>query len=221
MKRLFVIVFCLLGLTSTHAQRLVHDKKHLAIINSNGAVRLSAELAYHSSLEQIRKNTDDINLNLTSVVLVQNMIHRSLTEVNEALKDAIQVKRLGYLIADIYKNSNEALELAQGNPALMLFAEDSARQLKVRGIKMVADVSGFILKNNEAILINYNVRDELINNIVKELQVMNAIIYTIKQNMYWAKQRGLIKSFNPWSQYMSDDAARLNEIMWRRKFLGQ
>lgn len=221
MKKLYLIVAVFFSLKSAHAQRLVFDRGHLDIINSNGAVRLAGQLAYSASWEQIKKNTDDINLNLTSVVIVQNMIYRSLTEINEALKDAIQVKRLGYLITDIYNNSHDVLELAKGNPVLMLFAEDSAKQLKLRGIKMVGDVSSFILKNQENVLMNYNVRDELINNTVKELQIMNAMIYTIKQNMYWAKQRGLIKAFNPWAQFMTDDENRLNEIIIRRKFLGQ
>lgn len=221
MKRPFLMLVCLFGVITANAQRVVLDRGHLNIVNSNASVRLGAELGYHASLEKIRRNTDDIGINLSSVVLVQNMIHRSLTEVNEALRDAIQVKQMGYLINDIFKNSSEAVALAQGNPALMLFAEDTAQQLKMRGIKMVGDVSTFILDNKQDVMMNYNVRDELISKIVKELQIMNAMIYTIKQNMYWAKQRGLIKSLNPYNEYVNRDVQKLNEIITKRRILGQ
>jgi len=221
MIRLYLMLVCLFGVINAKAQRLVIDKGHLNQVNANASVRLGAELAYHASLEKIRRNTDDIGINLSSVVLVQTMIHRSLTEVNEALRDAIQVKQMGYLINDIFKNSSEAVALAQGNPALMLFAEDTAQQLKMRGLKMVGEVSTFILDNKQNVMMNYNVRDELISKIVKELQIMNAMIYTIKQNMYWAKQRGLMKSLNPYNEYINRDVQKLNEIITKRRILGQ
>src|SRR4051812_21967054 len=132
MKRLLIFVAFLLILKDSYAQRVVFDKGHLDIVNSNAASRLAAELSYHASLEQIRKNTDDIAINLTSVSLDQTMIHRSLTEVNEALKDGIQVKQMAFLIDDISRYSREAVELAKGNPELMLFAEASTQQLKYR-----------------------------------------------------------------------------------------
>jgi hypothetical protein len=198
---------------------VVFDKGHLDIVNSNAATRLAGELSYHASLEQIRKNTDDIAINLASVSLVQTMIHRSLTEVNEALKDAIQVKQMAYLINDIYRYSGEAIELAKGNPELMLFAEASTQQLKYRGIKILAEVSSVVLQQKEDVLMNYNVRDELIRKVLDELRIMNALIYGIRQNMYWAKARGVIKSINPYRQYIDKDLAIMDDILRKRQMI--
>lgn len=219
MKRLLVLVAFLLILKDSYAQRVVFDKGHLDIVNSNAASRLAAELSYHASLEQIRKNTDDIAINLTSVSLVQTMIHRSLTEVNEALKDGIQVRQMAFLIDDIYRYSREAVELAKGNPELMLFAEASTQQLKYRGIKILGEVSSFVLQQKENVLMNYNVRDELIRKVIDELQIMNALIYGIRQNMYWAKARGVIKSINPYRQYIDKDLAIMDDIFRKRKMI--
>nr|WP_181718583.1 hypothetical protein [Pedobacter sp.]QJS06244.1 putative plasmid transfer protein [Pedobacter sp.] len=219
MKKALFVFGCCFIVINTYGQKVIYDKGHMAIVNSNAGTRLAAELSYHASYEQIRKNTDDIGINLSSVVMAQSMIHRSLSEVNEGLKDAIQVKQLGYLINDIFKYSSEAMELAKGNPTLLLFAEDAARQMKVRGLGIVNDVSGFVLANNSEILINYNVRDELIRKVVAELQIINALIYTIKQNMYWARLRGIIKSANPYQDYIAQDLARLDEIIRKREML--
>jgi len=219
MKCLLIFVAFLLILKDSYAQRVVFDKGHLDIVNSNAASRLAAELSYHASLEQIRKNTDDIAINLTSVSLVQTMIHRSLTEVNEALKDGIQVKQMAFLIDDIYRYSREAVELAKGNPELMLFAEASTQQLKYRGIKILGEVSSVVLQQKENVLMNYNVRDELIRKVIDELQVMNALIYGIRQNMYWAKARGVIKSINPYRQYIDKDLAIMDDIFRKRQMI--
>lgn len=217
MKCLLIFVAFLLILKDSYAQRVVFDKGHLDIVNSNAASRLAAELSYHASLEQIRKNTDDIAINLTSVSLVQTMIHRSLTEVNEALKDDIQVKQMAFLIDDIYRYSREAVELAKGNPELMLFAEASTQQLKYRGIKILGEVSSVVLQQKENVLMNYNVRDELIRKVIDELRIMNALIYGIRQNMYWAKARGVIKSINPYRQYIDKDLAIMDDIFANAK----
>jgi hypothetical protein len=219
MKRILILIAFLLILKDSYGQRVVFDKGHLDIVNSNAATRLAGELSYHASLEQIRKNTDDIAINLASVSLVQSMIHRSLTEVNEALKDAIQVKQMAYLINDIYRYSGEAIELAKGNPELMLFAEASTQQLKYRGIKILAEVSSVVLQQKEDVLMNYNVRDELIRKVLDELRIMNALIYGIRQNMYWAKARGVIKSINPYRQYIDKDLAILDDILRKRQMI--
>jgi len=219
MKHLFILIAFLFIIKVGYAQRVVFDPGHLNIVNSNAATRLAGEFAYHASLEQIRKNTDDIAINLTSVSLVQTMIHRSLTEINEALKDAIQVKQMAYLIDDIYRYSGEAIELAKGNPELMLFAEESTQQLKFRGIKILTEVSSVVLQQKENVLMNYNVRDELIRKVLDELRIMNALIYGIRQNMYWAKTRGVIKSLNPYRQYIDKDLAIMDDILRKRQMI--
>jgi len=52
---------------------IIYDAKHLAIVNENGAVRLVSEQTHNNMLGNIRGRIDDINVNLSSVVLVQNI----------------------------------------------------------------------------------------------------------------------------------------------------
>lgn len=219
MKPVYLLIVSLFWVKVSYSQRIVFDPGHLEIVNSNAATRLAAEINYHNSLEQIHKNTDDIAVNLSSVALVQTMIHRSLTEVNEALKDGIQIKQLGTLISSITKYSNQALDLAKDNPELMLFAQSATQQMRDRGIKIVTEVSTVVLQQKEELMMNYNVRDELIRKVVNELQIMNALAYGIWQNMYWAKERGIIKSLNPYRQYVSKDDAIMDDILRKRQII--
>ena len=219
MKKLTIAVILSFTVGSSFSQRTVYDEGHLRVVNKNGTMRVASETSYQSSIEQIKKNTNDIGVNLSSVVLAQNIIHKSLTDINEALKDGIQIKQMGYLIDDIFKNSRDAIALASGNPALVLFAEDSARQMKERGIALVADVSGIVLTNKENVMMNYNVRDELIRKVITELRIMNALIYGIKQNMYYAQMNGIFRTVNPYRQYIQKDLWLVEDIIRKRQML--
>jgi hypothetical protein len=141
-----VILFAILLISlNTNAQTIIYDQNHFMIVNENAAMRNVSEIGYHQSLEGIRQNTDDIGVNISSLALVQTLLHQSLTEVNEALKDAIQVMQLGRTIQGIFSLSEEAFELASADPVLLLFAEEYIRQAKERSVALVADVSGFVL----------------------------------------------------------------------------
>ncbi len=219
MKVLIVLLIWPFLVENGYSQTTVFDRGHFETINDNGRVRIASEITYQSSLEKIKRNTNDIGVNLSSVVLVQNMIHKSLTEVNGVLKEGIQIKQMSYLIDDLFKNSRDAIKLAHDNPVLMLFAEDAIRQMKERGIALVGDVSGFVLANKENVLMNYNVRDELIHKVIEELQIMNGLIYGIKQNMYYAQMDGIFRRANPYRQYVQKDFQVVEDIIRKRQML--
>ena len=201
------------------AQTVVFDRNHFEIVNRNAAVRNISEIGYHQSLEGIKKNTDDIGLNIASLAMVQAMIHRSLSEVNEALKDAIQVKQMGRIIQQIYSSSDEAFELASNDPILLLFAEEYIGQAKEKSLSLVTEVSSFILAEGDNILISPNVRDELLSKVSRELQAINTYMHAVRNSMYWAKMNGTLKKINPYQKYINQDINLINQIITQKKIL--
>lgn len=201
------------------AQTIIFDENHFRIVNENAVMRNVSEIGYQESLEGIRQNTDDIGIQISSLALVQTLIHGSLSEVNEALKDAIQVKQMGRTIQGIFILSEEALELAATDPVLLLFAETYIRQAKERGLALVADVSEFVLAEGAEVLINHNVRDELIANVRIELQLIQSYMLAVKNAMYWAKMSGVLKKLNPYQSYLNQDIFLINQILNQKKTL--
>lgn len=214
---LFLVLF--LGAIQGFSQTVVFDRNHFAIVNANAAVRNASEIGYHQSLDMIRQNTDDIILNSSSLAMVQTMIVRSLTQINEGFKDAIQVKMMAETVLDISALSSEAFQLAEGNPILFLFVEEYTGQAKARSFKLVTEVSSLILKEGENLLMNYNVRDELLNSVQKELHVILALVLAAKNSIYWAKTNGIIRSLNPYQSYINQDLGLINEIIIKQKML--
>tara|TARA_R110002049_G_scaffold223441_4_gene395111 strand:+ start:2671 stop:3330 length:660 start_codon:yes stop_codon:yes gene_type:complete len=203
----------------TYSQTYVFDERHFAIVNANGVMRNISEIGYHRSLEIINNNTDDIGLNSASLALVNTMILNSLTQVNEGLKDAIQVKNIGKTILHINEVSTEVYDIAQQNPILLLFAEEYILQAKTRGLNLVTEVSSFILKESNEVLINYNVRDQLLDTVQTELQVILAYMIAVRNSMYWANVNGVIKMLNPYQDFINRDLALSNQIIQKRKSL--
>jgi hypothetical protein len=218
MKNLLLLFICF-GAVESYSQTMVFDKNHFSIVNANAAVRNVSEIGYHQSLDIIRQNTDDIILNSSSLALVQTMIVNSLTQINEGFKDAIQVRMIAETVLDISSISAEAFQLAGDNPILFLFVEEYTAQVKNRSLNLATEVSSLILKEGDNLLMNYNVRDELLDSVQKELQVILGLVLAAKNSIYWAKTNGIIRSLNPYQAYINRDLGLVNEIIIKQKIL--
>jgi hypothetical protein len=211
---IFITALLLLIRTgSTKAQSVVFDPGHFAIVNENGAVRLAAENTHNNYLNTIRNRLDDINLNISSVVMVQTLIRNSLTQVNQALKSGIAVIQVVQISSEIVRESNAMIAIASSEPYLLLFAEDVARQMKSRGINLVSEVSDFVLKEGSNVLMDYEKRDALLRKVILELKVMRALCYSIGRSMYWAKMNGVLKIANPYQNFINQDTRMADDII--------
>ncbi|WP_026956650.1 hypothetical protein [Algoriphagus vanfongensis] len=220
MKKLLFFLLCF-GAFQANSQTVVFDRNHFTIVNANAAMRNVSEIGYHKTLDIIKQNTDDIILNSSGLAMVQTMIVNSLTQVNEGFKDAIQIRMIGETVLDITSISAEAFQLASGNPVLFLFTEEYTSQAKTKSIQLVTEVSSLILKEGENLLMNYNVRDELLNDVQKELQVILALVISARNSIYWAKSNGVIRSLNPYQSYINKDLALINDIILKQKILNR
>lgn len=218
MKNLLLLFICFMVVES-YGQTVVFDRAHFSIVNANAAVRNASEIGYHQILDIIRQNTEDIILNSSSLALVQTMIVNSLTQINEGFKDAIQVRMIAKTVLDISSISEEAFRLASDNPILFLFVEEYTAQAKSRSLNLATEVSFLILKEGDNLLMNYNIRDELLDSVQKELQVILALVLAAKNSIYWAKTNGIIRSLNPYQAYINRDLGLINEIIIKQNIL--
>lgn len=203
------------------AQRVVFDRNHFNIVNENGAVRSAAENTHQNYLSSINNKLSDINLNISSVVLVQTLIFNSLTQVNQALRSGIALRQIGEIGNEIISESNSMIQTAASEPYLLLFAEDVATQTKNRGIRLVSEVSSFVLKNGENVLMDYEKRDALLRKIILELRVMRTLVYSMQRAMYWAKVNGILKTVNPYRNFINQDRRLVDDILFKYEIIKQ
>jgi hypothetical protein len=216
----FTFAFCF-WLSATKAQQIIIDPQHTAAVIENSVVRNSAESTHNDYLGKINRDMDNININVGSVVLAQNMIYNALADVNSALKDGLAAKNLAVITSDMLNYLHQCLELAKAQPWLLLVASNIEQQLQARALALVSDVSGFILNANGSVLTDYNSRDQLLHKVTQELQIMDSLAYGAWRAMFWAKERGVIAALNPFADYINQDKALVSRIITNAKYLHQ
>lgn len=221
MKSLIVALLWLIPFCGTQAQEYVIDYQHFVAVTQNAAVRSSAEVTHDQYLGKINNNINDLNTNVGSVVLAQNMIYNGLSNVNSALKDGLAVKNMAVIIADMTGYINQALDMAKTEPYLLVFAGNIASEMRTRSSALVSDVSGYILKDGDNVLADYNSRDQLLRKVVTQLQILDGLAYGAWKAMYWAKERGVIASLDPFATFINQDTRIVNQIITNAKYLKQ
>lgn len=212
-------ILVILVVYNTLGQRVVFDQKHFQTIHENGAVRSAAELTHNQYLEKIDNNIQTININTGSIVLAQTIIYNGLANVNSALKNGLAVRDMSLIISEILQYSSQMLNMARSDPYLLLFAEDIAKEMKIRSVRLVNDVSNVVLNSN--VLTDYNNRDLLLRNITQELRIICGLVYGAWKAMYWVKQKGIFKSVNPFADFINTDKQFVEEIIRNAKYLKQ
>ncbi|WP_443938832.1 hypothetical protein [Pedobacter sp. MW01-1-1] len=201
------------------AQRAVFDASHFAIVIENGAVRNATEIGHTDLLSKISTSIDNINLNTTSIVLAQNMIYSSLSNVNSALKNGLAVKEMYSICEEIIEYGVEMSKLASSEPYLVLFSEQIIRDMVKRSSAMIIEVSEFIVKEERDILMDFNSRDALIASMRNHLKIIRGLAYGAWKAVYWAKVRGVFNMLNPFQGYINRDRQLVADIISKIKYL--
>jgi uncharacterized Zn ribbon protein len=221
MKILFCLLSALCFCFSASAQEYVFDPQVFASVTANAAVRSSAEAAHNDYLGKIKKDIQNINTNMGSVVLAQDMIYYGLSQVNSALKDGLTVKNMTVITADIISYLNQSLALAKGQPYLLLFATNIENEMRLKAVALVTDVSGYVLKEGDNVLADYGARDELLRKVTTKLQIIDGLAYGAWKAMFWAKENGIIASTNPYAGFINKDKSFVTQIISNAKYLKQ
>jgi len=170
-------------------------------------------------LGKINNNLNTINLNVGSVVTAQTIIYNGLANVNSALKDGLAVKNMAVLTSDMIAYLEQCLALAKAQPYLLLFATGIEHEMQIRALGLVSDVSGYVLKEGDNVLADYNSRDHLLKKVTQQLQILDALAYGAWRAMFWAKERGILASINPWENYINRDKLFVQQIIGNAKYL--
>ena len=91
--------------------------------------------------------------------------------------------------------------------------------MQVRALALVTDVSGYVLKEGSNVLADYNSRDQLLKKVTQQLQILDALAYGAWRAMFWAKERGILASINPWQNYINRDKLFVQQIIGNAKYL--
>jgi hypothetical protein len=191
----------------------------------------SGAIAGHASVINGQLNRTNDNLSLiskgqlavTGQLLVvndlQDRIYQGLTQVAAAMNNLVSVKEIGEIGLDIVGDIEKTVELAKSDPVLLLFAEQGAREFKVRAVSLGTEVGTFVLKGGKGNLMDAGERSKLLNNIANQMRILRGTAYGMHRAMYWAKMKGLFAALNPWAGWINMDVQIANQVISEAKYL--
>lgn len=191
----------------------------------------SAAMTVHSGIINGQLNTTNNKLTLiqsgqlavtgqlTVVNNLQKDIYKGLSEVSSIMGNLMAVKDIAGISSDILTDVNRALGLAQSNPALLLFAQQGANEFRTRATDLAIEVSSFVLSGGKDNLMDSGERAKLLNRIVNQLSIIRGVAYGMYRTMFWAKERGILNSLNPYSGFINIDRQIGNNILQQSKML--
>lgn len=152
---------------------------------------------------------------------LQSKIYKGLSEVSGAVRSLLSVKEIAQITLDISSNLTKAMDLAKTNPALLLFAEAGAREFKTRATALASEVSSMALKGGKQNLMDAGERAKMLSRIHQELTILRGVSYGMHRSMFWAQQRGILNSLNPYSGFINIDKKIAEQVIRNSKLLNR
>jgi hypothetical protein len=219
LKLFFGCLLSLAGLGRIDAQTLTVDPAVSGAIAVSSSTINGQLNTTNDKLNLIQKGQLAVSGQLAVVNNLQNRIYQGLSQVASVLNNLSTIRDIAECGADIVGDVETSIGLARSNPALLLFAEQGARDFQTRASLLAADVSAFVLKSGSGNLMDSGERGRLLNHIADQMRILRGIAYGMSRAMYWAKINGVFRSLNPWAEWQNQDVRIANEVLTNAKYL--
>lgn len=220
MRTLFLFIAVLLLGTRLHAQIYI-DPAVAAATGVHAGVINGQLNTTNNNLTLIQRGQLAVTGQLVIVNDLQDKIYKGLSEVSAVVRNLLAIKDISEISTDIVRDVNKAMDLAGSNPVLILFAEEGAREFKSRATALAAEVTSFVTRGGGQNLMDSGERAKLLNRIVTEMTILRGVAYGMYRSMYWAKQRGILNSLNPYAGFINLDKRIADDIIRNAKYLKQ
>lgn len=215
-----VIILLMLGFISNYVNAQIYIDPAVVAATGTHARIIDNQLDnVNSNLTLIQRGQLAITGQLVIANELQNHIYTGLTEVSAIMRSLLAVKDITEISVDIIENTNKTIQIAKTNPILLLFAEQGAREFKTRATAIATEVGTFVLKGGKDNLLDSGERAKLLNHIRMELTILRGVAFGMQRSMFWAQQRGIIQSINPYNQFINIDKNIADDIIRNSRLL--
>lgn len=207
---------------SVHLHAQIYIDPAVAAATGAHAAVINGQLnTTNDNLTLIQRGQLAVTGQLVIVNDLQDKIYKGLSEVSSAVRNLLAIKDIADIGTDIIRDVGRTTDIARSNPALLLFAEEGAREFKNRATALATEVGSFVTRGGRDNLMDSGERAKLLNRIVTELTILRGVAYGMYRSMYWAQQRGILNSLNPYAGFINIDKRIADDIVRNAKYLKQ
>jgi hypothetical protein len=205
----------------THGCSMVLQAQTLTVDPVLTGVTIASSALENSSYSSIKSKQTSIEALQASTVVftntinaIQNKLYNGLLYVSSTVHNAYQVYDCYTILKSIYENESKMIAEAQQNPLALLFAVKFQKEMVVKAIAYYGQIKEFILKeNDEKLLMDAGERTLLLTTILEDLRAIEAYAVSSYYRVHWAVQDGIIKTLNPFGNFVNKDAKIAQDIL--------
>ncbi len=196
-KQIFLLLIICTFYCKVNAQLIVMDPTVIFTLAHNHSEQQSVLNSIDKSEKDIRNYQALITLKMQEIQRLQEKTMNYLSTVNAVVKNGKDIIYASDIAKDIYKYQKQAGEVAKGNSELLLVVAKTELELISRSTDLMLHIYQVALASGEKNLLDNKQRIDLCTYVVKELQMMRALAYSVVRQIKAAKRDGVIKALNP------------------------
>ena len=209
---------CLINLitllsVSASAQQLVFDPAVLSALVVNHEAQQTVLKDIKQSEGEISSLQATISFKMAQIQELEAKMYNSLKTVQSIVGQGKNIIYASTIANDIGKYQSQMLDIAQGDPELMLIAAKTELALINRTADLFTYIYQVAVIGTDMNLMNNADRLNLIRHVVDELRIMRGLAYSITRKMRVARYAGLWKSMYPGRKYPNHSGAIINSLL--------
>ncbi|GAB3832268.1 hypothetical protein GCM10028895_49750 [Pontibacter rugosus] len=151
---------------------------------------------------------------------LEEKMYNSLKSVQSIIGQSKNIVYASRIAQDIGKYQGQMMDIAQGDPELLLIAAKTELELINRTSDLFTYIYQVAVIGTDVNLMSNSERLNLIRHVVDELRIMRGLSYSITRRMRVAKYAGLFKTLNPLGlRYPDNSQAIIRSLMDEYKTL--
>lgn len=209
MKKILFLLALIFLCNRGIAQKAVWDVTCMETLIANHKVQ-------HESFKNVKDNESQISLiqkqiseKMVQIEYFQSKFYNSLKSVEAIIKTGKDIIYCADIAADIGKYQKQMVELAVGDPALLLVSAKTELEL----VNRTADLSQYIYQvaivGTDVNLMDNKQRIDLLRYVINELRTMRGIAYAVCRQMRTAKRNGVLQTLAPGAFKYKDTRSKL------------
>ncbi|WP_462254680.1 hypothetical protein [Ferruginibacter sp.] len=216
-QKLIIVLIVVSGLSCSaflQAQILTVDPVLTGVTIASSALENSSYSTIKSKQTAIEALQASTLVFTSTINKIQTKLYNGLLYVSSTVHNAYQIYDCYTLLKSIYENESKMIAEAQQNPLALIFAVKFQNEMVVKAIAYYRQIAAFILKeNDEKLLMDAGERTLLLTTILEDLRAIEAYAVSSYYRVHWAVQDGIIKTLNPFGNFVNKDAQIVQDIL--------
>ena len=179
----------------------------------NAAVKQAALALYGDKLNDIMKKREKITFYMGVIEEIQHKIVKSLAYIDDVIKNGKTLYYLGKKIPDIYKNLDQAIQLAIQKPFLAQYAYDAGDLITARVVALVDYVKKTVSNDDWDVLISQTKRDKFIKETYDDIMIIYWMSNSMVNNFKLYTIQDAVNKIIPYKVYFNRDKAIVTDII--------